>query len=119
MIPRDQVFIFSFESLVGEEGQDTIVRLLQFLGVGSAESSASLFPKENSAEKRCEGICEEAGLHEFLCSDFRHLIETYSEVNEFINLDPNRPPSEPVFRPFTERRPEKCKEADGSLVDFN
>ena len=111
--------MFSFESLVGEEGQDTIDRLLQFPEVGSAESPAYLFPKENSAENRCEGICEEPGLHEFLCSDFRHLNETYSEVNEFINSNPNRPPSEPVFRPFLERLLEKCREADGSLVDFN
>ena len=123
VISRDQIFIFSFEALVGDDGQDIIDRLLNFLGVESAESSAALFPQANSAEKRCGEFCEEEELHEFLCSDFRHLNQIYSRVNaglvEFINSDPNRPPSEPVFRQFAERLSEKCLEADGSLVDFN
>ena len=123
VISRDQLFILSFESLISEDRQDTIDRLLRFLEINSTVASGALFPKANSAEHRCQGFCEKTKTNEFLCSDFRYLNQTYSEVNaglvEFINSDPNRPPFEPVFRPFAERLSVKCREADGSLVDFN
>ena len=123
VIHRDQLFILNFESLTGNTKQDTLNRLLYFLGAGPVYQKSSTLPQSNSAESKCGENCEERELHEFLCSDFVLLNETYSKMNEglleFINSDPDRPISEPEFLPFKERISEKCKLDDGRLVYFN
>ena len=122
VIHRDQLFILSFEALTGEMEQDTLNRLLYFLGHKPIYVPGRIFPQRNTADDHCGEFCGEADLHEFLCSDLRYLNETYSSVNkdliDFINSDLNRPVSEPKFLPFTERISEKCIEDDGSVVDF-
>ena len=123
VINRDQIFILNFESLEGDEQENTLNRLLYFLGGKPIYKRRAVLPKINRAKDHCGEYCNENVLHEFLCSDLHHLNETYSSLNEglvdFINSDPNRPVSEPVFKPFKERITDMCLDDDGSLVYFN
>lgn len=123
VIHRDQLFIVSFETLTGAEEQDTINRLLYFLGARPVYTRDPFFPKRNTAEDHCGEFCDKPELHEIFCSDLRILNETYSKFNEglleFINSAPDRPPSEPQFQPFSERLSEKCIGDDGKMMDFN
>ena len=99
-IPRSQLFIINFESLIDESRQqDTLHRMLHFLGISPVSADDVSFPHANSKEIRC--------------SDLMFLNETYSRANhglvEFINSDPDRPESEPLFQPFEERIELECK----------
>ena len=113
-IPRSQLFIINFESLIDESRQqDTLHRMLHFLGIPPVNADDVSFPHANSKEKHCEGGCDDENLHEIRCSDLMFLNETYSRANhglvDFINSDPDRPESEPLFQPFEERIQLECK----------
>ena len=120
IIPRDQLFIYNFEIMVGEQGDDAINRLLYFVGEQPVYSKENLFPHVNVREYHYKGLVEEDHYHEILCSDIRYLNQTYQNLNkgleDFINLHPDKPVSEPHFLPFSERFSEKCIEDDGSEV---
>lgn len=119
-IPRDQIFIYNFESITGDEGDDTINRLLYFLGEEAVYRRGNLLPHVNTRSSHYKDREGDEVTHEILCSDIRSLNQTYAALNEglidFINKHPDKPVSEPVFLPFTERVSEKCVEDDGSLV---
>ena len=114
IIPRDQLFILNFESLIGERQQDTLNRLLYFLGKPGMYSKSDLLPHSNSKESHCNGACDEHFLHEVLCSDIRMLNETVYPLNigleDLINSDPDKPVSEPTFNAFTEKFHVPCTE---------
>ena len=114
IVPRDQLFIINFESLAGERQQDTLNRLLYFLGKPAMYSKEDLLPHSNSKESHCEGTCNEHYFHEVLCSDIRKLNETVFPLNvgleDLINSDPRRPVSEPTFYSFKEKMHVPCTE---------
>ena len=120
VIPRNQIFIYNFEIMVGDKGDDAINRLLYFLGEQPVYSRGNLFPHVNVREAHFRGLDEEERVHVVLCSDIRYLNQTYTLANEgledFINSHPDKPVSEPHFLPFFERISEKCVEDDGSEV---
>ena len=120
IIPRDQVFIYNFESMVSSHGDDLINRLLYFLGESAVYRRDHLLPQSNSMNSHYEGLDPKEPIHEVLCSDIRFLNQTYTAANQglvyFINSHPERPVSEPLFLPFTERFSEKCIDDDGTLV---
>ena len=112
-IPRSQLFIINFESLVDEsQQQDIIKRMLRFLGIPFPDAQDTSFPHSNSREVHCGSRCDDEDLHEIRCSDIGFLNETYSKANygliEFINSDPNRPESEPLFLTFEETIQLQC-----------
>ena len=123
VLPRDQLFIYNFESMVGESGDDVLNRLLYFLGSKPVYAKEPLFPHANSREKHFDGAEEEAQIHVVMCSDLRFLNQTFSAANvglvDFINSHPLRPISEPDFLPFYERFEDKCIEDDGTEVSLN
>ena len=121
VLPRDQLFIYNFEMMVGEKGDDVINRLMYFLGQPQVYSRENLFPHANSISTHFGGDEQEVEqIHVVMCSDIRFLNQTFSAANaglaDFINADANRPISEPHFLPFEERFSEKCVEDDGTEV---
>lgn len=114
VIPRDQLFIINFEALIGDHQQDILNRLLYFLGKQPMYSREEVFPHSNSKEKHCDGACDEHFFPEVLCSDIRMLNDTVFPMNlgleDLINLDPNRPVSEPMFSSFSEKMYVPCTE---------
>lgn len=111
LIPRDQVFIVNFESLIGEQQADTLNRLFAFLGIPPIQIPH--LPHSNSKKSNCGNKnCEDPRLEHILCSDIRFLNETYARANhgliEFINNHPDRPISASIFPPFKERFPLVC-----------
>ena len=120
VLPRDQLFIYNFEMMVGEKGDDVINRLMYFLGQPPVYASEPLFPHANSRANHFEGVEEEEQIHVVMCSDIRFLNQTFSAANaglvDFINSHPLRPISEPLFVPFEERFADKCVEDDGTEV---
>ena len=120
VLPRDQLFIYNFEMMVGEKGDDIINRLMYFLGQPQVYARGNLFPHANSRSTHIYGAEEEEQIHVVMCSDIRFLNQTFSAANaglvDFINSHPLRPISEPLFVPFEERFADKCVEDDGTEV---
>ena len=115
VIPRDQLFIINFESLAGDRQQDTLNRLLHFLGKPAMYSNEDLLPHSNSKDSHCQGdTCVEHFFDEVRCSDIQKLNDTVFPLNvgleELINSDPHRPISEPTFYSFQEQMHVPCTE---------
>ena len=122
VLPRDQLFIYNFEMMVGEKGDDVLNRLLYFLGQPLVYSRNSLFPHANSRTTHIDVAKEDEQIHVVMCSDLRFLNQTFSAANvglvDFINSHPLRPVSEPEFLPFYERFVDQCIEDDGTEVSL-
>ena len=120
IIPRDQLFIYNFEMMIGEKGDDLTQRLLYFLGYSPDILKDNRFPHANPRSKHYDGLIERESVHKVLCSDLRFLNRTYAAANEglvyFINSHPQRPVSEPPFSDFSERFTEKCIDDDGTEI---
>ena len=120
VIPRNQLFIYSFEMMTGEKGDDVLRRLLYFLGYSPDILKENRLPHENPRSKHYDGLVEKESVHKVLCSDIRFLNQTYAAANEglvdFINSHPDRPVSEPPFPEFAERFSERCIDDDGSEI---
>jgi hypothetical protein len=102
VIPRDRLFIMSFEALTNEHTQvDTLNRLLFFLGFPPEFPRRSDSPNNSTQDRRRND------LKPVFCADVRLAKDTFSKANiglaELINSDSTRPISEPMFLPFEEQ----------------
>lgn len=100
-ISRDQLFIVNFQTLSADTG-NVLGRIQQFLGMQRGWSANTTLPRENESS-HIKAILD--------CETYDKLARNFHKKNkglyDFINDDPHRPPSEPLFPPF-ESTKNKC-----------